>query len=1120
METLAGHDCKRTEVAADGPIFCESLQQRMEQLVHRLQPATHSENRRTSVSNFVSDVISKCFAPVQVKAFMFGSVPLRTYLPDGDIDLSIFTTDSSFKDTWAMRLQSRLEEEQRNYNSSFRIGDIHVINAEVKLLKCLVDNIVVDISFNQLGGLCTLAFLEEIDRLVQPDHLFKRSIILVKAWCYYESRLLGAHHGLISTYALETLVLYIFNVHHKRLTNPLEVLYLFLKEFSKFDWDNYTLSLQGPVLTSRIADGKPEPPAKMSEESDMLLSDKLVDHIHSKYSQQQPSSAPGGASNRTFLVRCLNIVDPLLPSNNLGRSVTKASYLRIKRAFTHGLKVLESVMLKEGDEAISALDVFFRNAWNAQRPHRHNRDLAAHHQQALGALKVKQQQAQQLMDYQQQQQQQQQAMLMHRVNSPQLPNGMSRSISAGALRSTGPMQQLSSFMSLSISAGALRSTGPMQQVRAATPGSALSAHQTLLNTTTSTITAMLQVRAATPGSALSAHQTLLNTTTTTTAMLQVRATTPGSAPSAHQTHPQAFMMSPEEMHYAQHMQQQQQLMLSNMMAAPSGTPGSASMYAAARGAHSLAMPGMADPPIATDLLSSSMDRPSLEHPALGPAHAAAVHAMQQLQQQQQHSHALGNPAELALHPLAAPRRMAISQEVLGELHQLTEQQPQPPVQEVHGPKPVRMHQPFVQTMSSAAAVAAAAAESALHVLQGPMARLGRSVRDLDSPGELRKSLLPRNMCSSDDGGREPGARSVHSTGRNSPGSKPMHSSASQELFLTAQPASSHATAFGIAGSSPQQQVASRLGQLSSSVEMDLPPMLTAKKLPSQYPPKISSGKTVDGVGCEPCQWGGAGQEERTGAGADGPLENSPQTSASSPVLAGLGAEGSSAGQLACAAQATKVGHGELGSSAGPAEIVAGAGAAGYPVPRAAQPTQEEQDAEGGASARPTEIAHSHVTDGAGTGAYTGATPPSTQSSATKGGTATAPPASSPLLHASSASAPAVPPGASEPVSGQDLAQSQQQLSQPQHQLFQGMNYHEVIQQVQQMQQAQQMQQRMKQGADYQQALHQQQAAESMLRGNNAQAMASLYRGLSGDGPLSTNPQVRSFRGPSTSRLWP
>ena len=50
---------------------------------------------------------------------------------------------------------------------------------QVKLVKCLVDNIVVDISFQSLGGLCTVNFLESIDRRIDDHHLFKRSIILV-----------------------------------------------------------------------------------------------------------------------------------------------------------------------------------------------------------------------------------------------------------------------------------------------------------------------------------------------------------------------------------------------------------------------------------------------------------------------------------------------------------------------------------------------------------------------------------------------------------------------------------------------------------------------------------------------------------------------------------------------------------------------------------------------------------------------------------------------------------------------------------------------------------------------------------------------------------------------------
>lgn len=45
----------------------------------------------------------------------------------------------------------------------------------------------------------------------------------VKAWCYYESRLLGAPHGLLSTYALETMVLYIFNFYHNSLQTPCQV---------------------------------------------------------------------------------------------------------------------------------------------------------------------------------------------------------------------------------------------------------------------------------------------------------------------------------------------------------------------------------------------------------------------------------------------------------------------------------------------------------------------------------------------------------------------------------------------------------------------------------------------------------------------------------------------------------------------------------------------------------------------------------------------------------------------------------------------------------------------------------------------------------------------------------
>lgn len=58
----------------------------------------------------------------------------------------------------------------------------------------------------------------------------------------------------------------------------------------------------------------------------------------------QASSRPLVAPH--FPLKHLNIVDPLLPSNNLGRSVSKASYSRVKKALALGSRTLEEALLR------------------------------------------------------------------------------------------------------------------------------------------------------------------------------------------------------------------------------------------------------------------------------------------------------------------------------------------------------------------------------------------------------------------------------------------------------------------------------------------------------------------------------------------------------------------------------------------------------------------------------------------------------------------------------------------------------------------------------------------------------------------------------------------------------
>ena len=63
---------------------------------------------------------------------MFGSVPLKTYLPDGDIDLAVFQGKGpKLRESWTSDLKNYLERETAKVNPQYRIRDVQIINAEV-----------------------------------------------------------------------------------------------------------------------------------------------------------------------------------------------------------------------------------------------------------------------------------------------------------------------------------------------------------------------------------------------------------------------------------------------------------------------------------------------------------------------------------------------------------------------------------------------------------------------------------------------------------------------------------------------------------------------------------------------------------------------------------------------------------------------------------------------------------------------------------------------------------------------------------------------------------------------------------------------------------------------------
>uniref|UniRef100_A0A7C9E525 Polynucleotide adenylyltransferase n=1 Tax=Opuntia streptacantha TaxID=393608 RepID=A0A7C9E525_OPUST len=321
-----------------------------EQILSVIQPTAGSEKRRREIIEYIQTLIEDSFG---IKVFPFGSVPLKTYLPHGDVDLTAVSPYDPSQGL-AAEICNLLQNEEKN-NRRIQVRDVLYVPAQVRVVKCTVDDIAVDISFNQTAGLCALCFLEQVDRFIGKDHLFKCSVILIKAWCYYESRILGGFHGLISSYALETLVLHVINHFHSSLHCPLAVLNKFLEYYSTFDWGKYCVAIDGLVSICSL----PEIEVRLPQGCDELL----LTNDFLRNSREAFSSFTGviGSKRAAFPVKFLNILDPLRDDNNLGRSVSKGNFYRIKSALSYGNQKLGDVIILPPEEIRKGLENFFIN---------------------------------------------------------------------------------------------------------------------------------------------------------------------------------------------------------------------------------------------------------------------------------------------------------------------------------------------------------------------------------------------------------------------------------------------------------------------------------------------------------------------------------------------------------------------------------------------------------------------------------------------------------------------------------------------------------------------------------------------------------------------------------------
>ena len=362
------------------------------------------------VKNIIFNVLNKNFPAHNAYILPYGSYPMKSYLKNADIDITIFLQSKEEEKSIVkeipidlisnMILLIKEEFEITNKKSSFELfSEIKVINADIRLLKCKIKNISIDISVNNFSGIYKVVLIDYIEKQFKNEfnkknlfidnsfsdnkiQIFRRTLILIKSWCSFEGNLMGSNIGLMASYALEILVIYIFNIYYNSIYNEFDGFEKFFEFMDKFDWEKSIISLFGIFSSNdflkklvnynavnqktnmnnvinepfwylgnkkgkdlKTIDINKEEDDNESENEPLLKLNeikKLISPINKSMGNIYLRKE-GNIINGTNFEKLINILDPLNNHNNLGKSISFHSKMKMKKIISHMNKQLKYI---------------------------------------------------------------------------------------------------------------------------------------------------------------------------------------------------------------------------------------------------------------------------------------------------------------------------------------------------------------------------------------------------------------------------------------------------------------------------------------------------------------------------------------------------------------------------------------------------------------------------------------------------------------------------------------------------------------------------------------------------------------------------------------------------------
>ena len=379
-----------------------------------IAPNIEREKERNDSFSIIKEIIIKKLYSKLPDYFIYilpyGSFPAKTYLKNADIDITIFFELKSSKKiiidipgdfiNRAFYLIKDTLEKYNKDNSCELFSDIKIIAADVRLLKFKIGSVSVDISVNNFSGMYKILFIDFIERQLGNQfnknnlffdnsyssnkiNIFRRTLLLIKAWCFYEGNLMGSNIGLMANYTLEILVIYIFNMHYEYIFNEFDAFEKFFEFMEEINLEKNVISLFGVIsnlsfhqkLSAFNSDifeeenlsvnqpfwffeNKYKDIKDKSEESDVIENlnkinnfkpllkidevkgfinqiNKIIGNVYLK--------KEGKVINVTNYDKIVNILDPLNNHNNLGKSINFHSYSKMKKIIKYMNKKLKKI---------------------------------------------------------------------------------------------------------------------------------------------------------------------------------------------------------------------------------------------------------------------------------------------------------------------------------------------------------------------------------------------------------------------------------------------------------------------------------------------------------------------------------------------------------------------------------------------------------------------------------------------------------------------------------------------------------------------------------------------------------------------------------------------------------